>query len=225
MARTNRAIAFSILNGTRIPWELDMPDEDEDDDDISGPEEDDIGFSTELDQISADVVEVINCLLNLSVSIRTPAPHDRFRGSVKTDTSFYEPADIAHVKAKCGLADSRLIEQLGKANSRRRQYFKYRESHHQKLSQGVDLDSGPIGDRQSTVASSIPSAMKAKMPDFTVDADELSDSGLTQTSYAASTETSDRPRFPVLPAESANGPFECPFCFMMITVSTSYAWR
>lgn len=168
-------------------------------------------------------------MLKLSVSIRNPAPHDRFQASIKTDTSFYEPADIAHVKAKCGNADPRLIEQLGKANSRRRQYFKYRELHHQKLSQGQDLnlEGKSVAERQSTVASSIPSGMKIIPPEITdtINVDELSDSGITQTSYAPSMETSNRPRLPRLPAESANRPFECPFCFMMITVSTSYAWR
>ncbi|KAH8647271.1 hypothetical protein BX600DRAFT_532763 [Xylariales sp. PMI_506] len=220
------ATAYSILNGTKVPWDREVLDEDEDeDDDLGGPEGDDIGFATELDQISADIVEIINCLLNLSVSIRNPAPHDRFQDSVQTDTSFYEPADIAHVKAKFDKADDRLLRQLGTANSRRRQYFKYRESHHQKLSQGMDFDAG-IADK-STVASSIPLAMKINPVAHpnTVNEDELSDSGFTQTSYTPSVENSDMRRLPPLPAKAARGPFECPFCFMMIRVSTSYAWR
>ncbi|KAI1874068.1 uncharacterized protein JN550_002647 [Neoarthrinium moseri] len=226
--------ACSILDGSKLPWDEELSEDDDDDDDdddyTKAPEDDNIGFTTEMDQISADVAEVINCLMNLSVSIRNPAPHDRFRGSIKTDASFYEPSDIAHVKAKYANADPKLVTLLGKANTRRRQYFKYRESHHQKLSRNLDLDYDAHKSRseqQSTIASSIPAAIKAEPLHLadTVDADELSDSGFTQTSYASSAQTSDRPRLPALPSHSADGPFQCPFCFMMITVTTSYAWR
>ncbi|KAK9798404.1 hypothetical protein SCARD494_02935 [Seiridium cardinale] len=181
-----------------------------------------------MEQISADVVEVLSCLMNLSVSIRNPAPHDRFRGSVETDTSFYEASDIAHVRAKYENADSELITLLGRANSRRRQYFKYRELHHQKLSQGLDLNFDTEKSMAGrTIASSIPYILKTNPLELTdiVKMDAMSDSGFTQTSYASSGKTSDRPRFPALPVDSVNGPFECPFFFMIVSVTTSYAWR
>jgi hypothetical protein len=223
--------ACSILDETKIPWDQESLGEESDDESISGPDDYDIGFATEMDQISVDITEVIDCLMNLSVSIRNPAPHDRFRGSMKTDTSFYEPADIAHVQAKWNKADPSLVELLGKANTRRRQYFKYRESHHQKLSRGLDIDfdaGKTTSERQSTVASSIPDELKVSSSlglSFTVDVDQRSDSGFTQTSYSPSADLSNRPRFPALPSEAASGPFQCPFCFAMITVTTSNAWR
>ncbi|KAK9420304.1 hypothetical protein SUNI508_06573 [Seiridium unicorne] len=226
--RANVCVACSILDGTRIPWDRDISEGEGDEEEATSSPQDDIGFFTEMEQISTDVVEVLNCLMNLSVSIRNPAPHDRFRGSVETDTSFYEASDIAHIRAKYENADSELITLLGRANSRRRQYFKYRELHHQKLSQGLDLnfDTGK-SIAEHTVASSIPSILKTKPLELTdiVNTDAMSDSGFTQTSYASSGKTSDRPRFPALPADSANGPFECPFCFMMVSVTNSHAWR
>ncbi|OAQ87530.1 hypothetical protein VFPBJ_01570 [Purpureocillium lilacinum] len=94
---------------------------------------------SELDQISVDVVDVVNCLLRLSAAIRNPAPHDRFAASHFTDTSHYELFDIRHVQSKFNDIDAILAERLGKAISRRRQYFKYREAHHMKLSRGLDL--------------------------------------------------------------------------------------
>ncbi|KAM0813605.1 hypothetical protein AB5N19_13601 [Seiridium cardinale] len=222
---SSRISTCSILNGTRIPWDQDISEGEGDEEEATSSPQDDIGFYTEMEQISADVVEVLNCLMNLSVSIRNPAAHDRFRGSVETDTSFYEASDIAHVRAKYENADSELITLLGRANSRRRQYFKYRELHHQKLSQGLDLNF----DTEKSMAGRtiVPSILKTKPLELTdiVNMDAMSDSGFTQTSYASSENTSDRPRFPALPVDSVNGPFECPFCFMMVSVTNSYAWR
>ena len=59
---------------------------------------------------------------------------DRLVKSSKIDISFYEPFDLQHAKNKFPLANEDLISRLGKAISRRRQYLKYREKHHEKLS-------------------------------------------------------------------------------------------
>ncbi|KAF7539572.1 hypothetical protein G7054_g2051 [Neopestalotiopsis clavispora] len=222
--------AFSILNGSKTPWDQELTDDESDDESTSGPDDDSIGFCTEMDQLAVDVAEVINCLLKLSVSIRNPAPHDRFRGSTKTDTSFYEPTDIAHVQATYDKADINLVALLGKANTRRRQYFRYLKSNSQKLSLGLNVDhhaGKTISEQQTTVISSIADAPKASASATTnvMDVDELSDSGFTQTSFASFSNTSDQARLPALPLEATKGPFQCPFCFMMITVTTSYTWR
>ncbi|KAM7216340.1 hypothetical protein V8F06_008262 [Rhypophila decipiens] len=124
------------------------------------------------------------------LTIRNPAPHDRFAASVPAiDTDHYEPFDIQHVQGKFGQADQWLAARLGKAISRRRQYFKYRERHHQKLAEGLALDHGAdhglsshvTRDGVSTIASSIPEEVKGapfdRVPLSTVDEDALSDSG------------------------------------------------
>uniref|UniRef100_A0A0D2XP58 C2H2-type domain-containing protein n=1 Tax=Fusarium oxysporum (strain Fo5176) TaxID=660025 RepID=A0A0D2XP58_FUSOF len=96
--------------------------------------------NSELSQIFAAIVEDINCLFRLSVSIHNPSPHDRFKKACLTDTSGYEPFDVQHVCNKLSKAPKPIAERLGKAISRRRQYFKYRELHHDKLASGLELD-------------------------------------------------------------------------------------
>ncbi|KAJ6445032.1 G-patch domain-containingprotein [Purpureocillium lavendulum] len=152
-------------------------------------EEDDI--ESELGQISMDVADVVNCLLRLSAAIRNPAPHDRFAASHFTDTSHYELFDIRHVQSKFDGVEADLAERLGKAISRRRQYFKYREAHHAKLSRGLDLHRG--GDAATTVGSGEPQTIASSIPrllqtesssteGLLVFSEDRSDSGYTQTS-------------------------------------------
>ncbi|CAJ2499789.1 Uu.00g026420.m01.CDS01 [Anthostomella pinea] len=86
-----------------------------------------------------------------------------------------------------------LVKRLGSAISKRRQYFKYREAHHEKLAAGLNLEEregdgegNGEGDGVTTLASSIPDALKDYIdsrPAFGfVDADERSESGISQTS-------------------------------------------
>ncbi|KAK3327391.1 hypothetical protein B0T19DRAFT_161775 [Cercophora scortea] len=200
-------------------------------------DEDEPALESELSQISFSIVEVINCLFRLSVSIRNPTPHDRFKKSAFTDTSTYEPYDIGHVRMKFPSAEGVVTHRVGKSISRRRQYFKYRELHHQKLSQGLDHDEPAVPEDvgKSTIASSIPQHLKTSvtgniMNPTTVNEDELSDDGRSQaTSYATASTTLDsgttRPMVPPMPKQATGGPFECPFCFQMISVTTKAAWR
>lgn len=53
-----------------------------------------IEFESESDQIMSGIQNIVDCLLRLSMSIRNPAPHDRFMAAKSTDTSSYEPFDI-----------------------------------------------------------------------------------------------------------------------------------
>lgn len=217
----------AILKGERVPWDKLPADEDEDDED-SFP-------STEIEQIIRNISDIISCLLRLSVAIRNPAPHDWFRTSHDTDTSHYEPYDISHVQTKFPAMELTIAERLGRAISRRRQYFKYRESHHTKLAEGLEalegLDLGVARkeELQSTVASSIPDAVRQNISfnaqANAVNEDDASVTGVSQTSFATSVFTPDKLSVPPLPAEAQNGPFECPFCFMMISATTTLAWK
>ncbi|KAJ3950394.1 uncharacterized protein N0V96_001538 [Colletotrichum fioriniae] len=85
-----------------------------------------------------DFPDIINCLMRLIITIQNPAPWDRFMGAKFTDTSAYEEYDTQHVSEKFEGIDSQLAQRLGKAISRRRQSFKYREARHEKLSHQVD---------------------------------------------------------------------------------------
>ncbi|KAK7453861.1 hypothetical protein Landi51_03801 [Colletotrichum acutatum] len=101
--------------------------------------------------------DIINCLMRLIITIQNPAPWDRFLVSTNIDTSVFEIYDTQHVSAKFEGIDSQLAERLGKAISRRRQYFKYREVRHEKLSRQADeqADTNVTDTMSSTVASSI----------------------------------------------------------------------
>jgi len=217
---------IAIVQGDKIPWE--MLDEDPL---REGEEEEETGIpETELAQIATDVVEVVNCLLRLSVSIRNPAPHDRLKSSTGNKTRHYEVFDIQHVRSKFGSVNDVIARRLGKAISKRREYFRYRETHHAKLSHGLELDHHhqEVG---STVASSIPQQMKDpgvaagsnRIP--VVDEDAASVMNMSETSFASSTGANDTLRIPPLPDEAHRGPFECPFCYTMIAATNTKSWR
>ncbi|KAF5597623.1 zinc finger transcription factor ace1 [Fusarium subglutinans] len=209
--------AHDILMGIEVPWDQITADEEFDESDDP---------DTELNQISADVADVVNCLLRLSVTIRNPAPHDRFIKSHSIDTSHYEIFDIQHVSSKFRSIDPLLAERLGKAISRRRQFFNYRLAHCTKLSQGLTHEGGD----GETIASSLPEYLKDAASGgqpLPIDAirGEGSDSGFSQTSYATSLTSVDQCRIPPLPKESSDGPFECPFCYTIIVADTRSSWK
>ncbi|CAK7229615.1 hypothetical protein SBRCBS47491_007310 [Sporothrix bragantina] len=223
--------ACTIVKGERVPWDKLPEDDDDDDSDEEGldefdyefdydrddnslentpaeinDDEDNDGFpSTEMEQIVRNVGDIISCLLRLSVAIRNPAPHDRFRAAYETDTSSYEPFDILHVHDKFSGMDKIIIERLGRAISLRRQYFKYREAHHMKLAEGLealgalerlDLEPARTEVLPTTLASSIPDAVKQDisfdLQTAAVNEDEASVTGASQTSFATSLSAEDK---------------------------------
>ncbi|KLO85690.1 Uncharacterized protein LW93_14305 [Fusarium fujikuroi] len=217
--------AKDILTGQTTPWDQELsPVEFSDDDSDDGSFQDDAPGPSELSQIFAAIVEDINCLLRLSVSIHNPSPHDRFKKACLTDTSSYEPFDVQHVCNKLSKAPKPIAERLGKAISRRRQYFKYRELHHEKLASGLELDGKD--QMQTTVASSLPKRLKVNESiSLEKDVDDASDTRRSQTSWATSAANPERRKIPPFPAEAENGPFECPFCFMMISITSRVHWK
>jgi hypothetical protein len=164
------------------------------------------------------------------MSIRNPAPHDHFMSTEYAKAKYFNDFDIRHVEAKYKDAKPYLVRRLGAAISRRRQYFKYRESHHAKLSQGINFDEGATeAGAKSTVASSIPLGMKdvgTSAPSFgELDQDDRSETGISQTSCATTAPDSEKLRVPPLPKQHRKGPFECPFCFMLISVTNRFQWK
>ncbi|KAI1260969.1 hypothetical protein F5Y18DRAFT_218856 [Xylariaceae sp. FL1019] len=187
-----------------------------------------LGSESPLEQAVSTIKTIVDCLLRLSMSIRNPAPSDRFISSKSTDTSHFEPHDISYVRDKFGDADNYLIERLGKAISRRRQYFRYRQSHREKLGVGLDINDGRT-EAQSTVASSIPLALKdstnTQSPVTELDDDAYSNAGFSHTSFATTAPESGRLKIPSLPKQYVDGPFECPLCCMVILVTTTIEWK
>lgn len=83
--------------------------------------------------------------------MRNPAPLDRIQNADEINTSHFEEWDIQHVGEKFPLlatVSPFLLQRLGKANTRRRQIFKYNKLHNSRLKRGVDGMTG----RAETIA-------------------------------------------------------------------------
>ena len=97
---------------------------------------------TESTVLYDSTLESITSLLKLSMFIRKSARGNKFSRSSKEkyETQF----DILHVRDKFPYSaqNSRLIEHLGKANARRRQWLLYRKRHREKLAVQADFHDG-----------------------------------------------------------------------------------
>jgi len=217
------AIALSIVKGERTPWD-ELSDSDTDSESDGEVLEDDLQGDTELQQIKSSITNNITCLFRLSMAIRDPAPHTQSRSIITVDKSFYEAFDIQHVREKFPQCEDFLINRFGRAISARRQYLTYREEHHKKLAKSVEK----IGFEEprtehttnSTEASLIPKEQSSEAQPEIEDSFEA----LSQTSYATSVNATLR--VPPLPKEAENqGYFECPLCFLIVTIHTTAAWK
>ncbi|KAF2144986.1 uncharacterized protein K452DRAFT_284377 [Aplosporella prunicola CBS 121167] len=228
---------IAIVTGEVIPWDK-RPLESSSDSDSSDPENEDLQDNTELRQLMTSTHDTTTMLLRLTMAIQNPAPHDQIMNSADADTSFYTPYDIFHVKSKLATATDDIADRLGKAISRRRQFFKYRELHHQKLAYGIQRSLGQVSTEETktehqpptTIASSLPGNVKlsAHPAALNLSYDERPESGLTQTSFATSADEGDEKilKIPLLPAVGQNGdPFECPYCFTMISIRSNLSWK
>ncbi|KAK1775127.1 hypothetical protein QBC45DRAFT_360317 [Copromyces sp. CBS 386.78] len=230
--------AASILRGEVIPW--DQRQDHGDDEDVEGDMgtlPSDLEGLTELSQIGSEISDIINCLFGMSISIQHPAPHDRFRHFSKTDTSYFKESDIAHIRNKFPFAWEHVVERLGSANSFRRQYFRYREQHNQKLGHGIGTLNGTDNAQYfdtgvstiETTASSVPLHMrsyKLSVPGPIVDEDTLSEAGMTETSFGFTCAAEgERPKLPAMPDGAKSGLFECPYCYRIVEAKSPKEWR
>lgn len=128
-------------------------------------------FGTELQQLVQGIGKIIANLFKLSTMIRKGnASHDRFLKSSKIDVSYYEPYDIQHAKNRFPSANDQLTGRMGKAISRRRQYLKYREQHHERIAQPVKntaaskplpIGSGTAPNAEDVAPSRAPTGLKS----------------------------------------------------------------
>lgn len=223
--------------------------DDSSDSGFTDSDEEDISPEARLSTIYTDVGEAIDCLLRLSVAIANPAPHERVRKlSTSEDISFYEKYDINYVRDKFPKMSDELAGVLGKSITRRRQFFKYREAHHARLAEGLEVmaldtevDTSRTEIVPKTVASSLPDHLKkltnVDLRTDVIDEDGRSEMGMSQTSYATSAgflaedvdgQMKEPPpplKVPPLPAAAERGSFECPFCYRMVSASSSGAWK
>ncbi|KAH0545417.1 hypothetical protein FGG08_000558 [Glutinoglossum americanum] len=211
--------------------------------------------TTEIQQLFLAIVETITSLLKLSITIRNPAPRDRHAKSASF-SPYDDRYDIGHVWQKFPHArkSSWLIDRLGKANSRRRLYLRYREKHREKLSkEPKSLGNAKIGaktevvqgdgaDRLTQRQSSREAKSRATNPTATTTlvqtiasslynpdkVEENSDADQSVTSYATSIGEGDNTTIRVPPPPEASAdemPFECPYCFTIQTLKGTHSWK
>jgi hypothetical protein len=100
--------------------------------------------TSELEQLYLAIVETITSLLKLSISIRKPSIRDRYARTASLIP--LDPAyDINHVSEKypCIRSTPWLMEKVGRAITRRRDFLRYRARHREKLADGlttIDFD-------------------------------------------------------------------------------------
>ena len=185
--------------------------------------EDDYDTGEELTQLHSNIVTVINCLFQMSMLVRKPARHDFYTLPQSKEVLAFRPFDQAHVKEKYPEADERLLARLGLAITLRRQYLRYRERHHAKLKQGLEI--GTEGSVAPTVMLS-ETVVTGAEPWYIDSQDKATASEKSQTSYASSMIAGETLWIPAPPKESSGGtPFECPYCFVVISVDGTSAWH
>jgi hypothetical protein len=197
-----------IIAGERVSAE-DLPDSDSEASEDGQDWLPEVSTTTELAQLACDLAETNTCLMRLSMAIQNPAPHDQFKQSGNIDVTHFEPFDIDHVRGKFPLAQDYLVFRLGRTISRRRQYLRDREQHRKNLERGLEqglateiqLGTGdapepvsyavtaPSERVESTVASSLPSAVKVTTFAHDLTEDDYYDDALSQTTYASEDDT------------------------------------
>lgn len=159
--------ATSIVDGSRLPYEdVCSSSESESSEEEMPPgtmttdsklPQDINSLGTELQQLMHGIGKITANLFKLSTMIRKGnVSHDRLLKSSKIDVSYYESYDIQHAKNWFPSANERLTDRMGKAISRRRQYLKYREQHHEKLAV-------PFTD---STTSDLPAEDREQVPNF-----------------------------------------------------------
>lgn len=169
--------------------------------------------------------DVVDCLMRLAIAISNPAPYDQFRSRAGVFAYPYQ-WDIAHVRQKLPNTDPVISKRLGKALTERRGYFKYREEHHLRLQEGLNSDDDDNGSKGkgTTIASSLPHESRDTVTPVVEDAEDTY-SEVSATSFATTSADQEQLRVPPIPKDYTNGPFLCPFCYMLISVDAESDWK
>ena len=176
----------------------------------------------ELTGLHEELVSIVDSLYQMSVLVRKPARHDFLIDRDPENVAKFNPYDIKHVEGKFPLADRELVSQLGTANTRRRKHLNYLKRHHAKLGKGIEMvtdqSDGTTSEMSRTIATEFHSQDD---PRHELDSDAGLSQNLSQTSYSASLSDGEGITIPNPPQDSSNGkPFECPYCFYIITIGS-----
>lgn len=176
---------------------------------------------TEIQQIYQGLIETITHFYRMSMVVRQPAHHDRLVGTKKVDAQPYLFWAKQHAFHKYPHVDDSVIDRIGFMVARLKAILKYRERHHSKLSQGIDPEDGKSTMLSETVATDV-------YDETSHPHDIVSEAGVSETSYGGTLlEGTDEegPKLPPIPRRGADQrPFECPYCFYIISVRDDRAW-
>jgi DNA-binding MarR family transcriptional regulator len=204
---------------------------------------------SELQELLKATENSITWLFKISMILRNPTPSDRYAKAESIGIYDCEP-DIDYVRHKVPYLQwsgaEGLIERLGKANTRRRQFLKYCEKHRKKLAyvaptQNSDpehedhLASDELPRSIFTTSSHIPPSSATEASIYVennmfhqAEFENRDFDTQSVTSYATSIEDEDevKLRIPAQPQESFDGkPFECPFCYTIRIIDERHTWR
>jgi hypothetical protein len=206
---------------------------------------------SEIRELFLAIVGAITRLFKLSMVIRNPTPKDRYAkiAAIKP----YDPSyDIGHVWEKFPVARTRpwLIERLGMANARRRDFLRYRKKHRERLGREVedqpsihkqDEPRKQVEQQDNTARSQMTRSQQTgsslgqtKASTYVgssekiEDSETLSDTGRSETSYATSVDEDDVNILCIPPPPKpfdGRLPFECPYCYTIQSPRSKNAWK
>ena len=232
----------AILSGRRLPYEEYSSDSESSDYASENPQSDSRG---ELQKIFVAVKQIVDLLYELSVTIRNANPLDKFSKAANENVSHFQEWDLRHTQQMFPQLKegSFLVRRLANANTRRRQIFMYLEKHQGKLSHRISPqgsqgehpyeDTSLIKSTKSRPSMNVTSVNTQttiatfKEPENT-EAEGLDDERLSETSSAKSENAAaeSRIRIPAPPKDALDKQlFECPYCYDILSVSSSRSWE
>lgn len=218
-----------LLNRLHEAGNAILEDEADDDDieSLEGSSSEDEASQTDVHRLQRSVATIITCLFQMSMLVRKPAQHDLRVGSSAAEVAVFEPFDYNHVRDKYPKAEDFIVSRLGHGITRRRKYLKYRERHALKLKQGINAVADVAVDDNATSGIVLSETIATDVQDWNVKFDDnASQSGISQTSYAPTFMSGGDITIPAPPRSSRGGaPFECPYCYFIVTVQSTRSWN
>lgn len=167
---------------------------------------------TEIQQLHGEVINIIDCLNQLSMLVRIPAELDLSTSARVGSKSAYEFYDKDHVRNSYPKTDEKTISWLGRAITQRRNHLDYRLQLHAQSKEGIQSV------RTLTTDDDLAEDVGVEDPDAIPDMSETSD-------QSPCIESSGSVSIPLPPWQSMGGkPFECPYCFFIIEVKNEQSW-
>lgn len=237
------AKVMDIVSGSRLPYDELFGQE------YANGEMDDQGelkaclTGTEMEMLRDGIAQIIDHLYGFTIHIRSIArPRDLQRKAAAIDVSHFERYDIQHVRQIFRAADEELVNRLGKANTKRRQIFKYLEIHHWKLAKPNEIlpeqpsrqpsapqvldyagTTGVVSMTKETLNTQTTVTTVAE-DDLQIEVDDVNSEVTSALSEGSGTE--EVRNLPDVPSEGLDKKaFECPYCFEVIRVSGTMSWR